>query len=85
MVIRVYCLGVAQKYQMTLYAISILCSLKENQLVQTIYNRHFSISNFLFGTVLVSCYVTALHSVTFETLCWNHDNRLSQSEGGQWL
>lgn len=51
-------------------------------MVQTMSDRLLNISNFLLQIVLVSYYITALHSITFETLCWNHDNRLSQSKAG---
>lgn len=52
------------------------------KMVQTMSDRLLNISNFLLQIVLVSYYITALHSITFETLCWNHDNCLSQSEAG---
>lgn len=52
------------------------------KMVQTMSDRLLNISNFLLQIVLVSYYITALHSITLETLCWNHDNCLSQSKAG---
>lgn len=74
-------MDVAQKYCMTHYDIYILRLLKGKWYKQCMIDL-LNISNILLQIVLVSYYITALHSITFETLCWNHDNCVSQSKAG---